>query len=209
MTITLLTLIRHGFTDWNQTKRAQGLAPIPLNAQGLAQARHLADAMANGEAIHAVYSSDLSRCVQTAAPVAAAFGLEVRLDPAFREYDLGFWQGLSGQEMQDYDPEHYARRKADPWHVPFPGGESRAMLSARVVAGLDAVLARHPGQHVVVVTHSGPVHAVLRHLGVWPPSQDGPAVLNTSRSVVRVDLDGRAEAVLIADISHLPADLVS
>ncbi len=206
---TLLTLVRHGVTDWNQARRAQGLAPIPLNARGQAQARHLAAAMAGGEAVHAIYSSDLSRCVQTAAPVAVAFGLEIRLDAAFREYDLGFWQGLSGQEMQDYDPEHYARRKADPLRVPFPGGESRAMLTARVVARLEALLAQHGGEHVLIVTHSGPVHAALRHLGLWPPSQDGPAVLNTSRTVVRVDGDGRAEALLLADVSHLPVDLVT
>jgi broad specificity phosphatase PhoE len=208
---TLLTVIRHGVTDWNQAGIAQGWAPIPLNAQGQAQARLLAEAMAAEGQVDALYSSDQRRCMQTAAPLAEAMNLPIVPDERLREYDLGWWQGLSGSEWREYDPDNYARYRADPVNVPFPGGESRTMLTTRVVAALEEFLARHAGAHLVIVTHGGPVRAILRHLDVWPfppGSKSAPPPSNTGRFVLAIE-DGRAELLRLADTSHLPPELVT
>ncbi|MBN2471214.1 MAG: histidine phosphatase family protein, partial [Anaerolineae bacterium] len=153
---TTLTLIRHGLTAWNAQGRAQGHAPVPLSEQGHEQARLLARAL-GGQPFAAIYSSDLLRCRQTAAPLAETLGLAIRFDERLREIDLGNWQGLGREEWRAYDPEHYAAVEADPVNVPYPGGENRPMLAARVMAGVRAIAAAHPGEHVLVITHGGPI----------------------------------------------------
>lgn len=208
---TLLTVIRHGVTDWNQIGIAQGWAPVPLNATGQAQARALAAAMTTEDPVDALYSSDQLRCMQTAAPVSEALGLPIVPDERLREYDLGWWQGLSREEWEAYDPDYYARYRADRVNMPFPGGESRAMLTARVIAALDELLARHTGQHLVIFTHGGPVRAILRHLEAWPypPSaKDAPPIGNTARCILALEA-GRVENLRLADVSHLPPELVT
>jgi probable phosphoglycerate mutase len=159
---TRLTLVRHGHTEWNSLGRYQGHAPIPLSEIGRAQAGYLATALAKAAPIAALYSSDLLRCCQTAGPIAAALGLEVQLDPRFREIDYGTWQGLTRGEVVELDPENYAAYIADPMKVSIPGGESQQMLAARVLAGLGEVLAAHAGEHVCIVTHGGPIREILR-----------------------------------------------
>jgi probable phosphoglycerate mutase len=207
---TLLTLIRHGETEWNVLGRYQGHAPIPLNEVGRVQAACLASVIAqeaSGNPVAALYSSDLARCRQTAEPIAASLGLEMRPGSRWRELHYGAWQGLMRAEFQALDAEHYARYQADPYNVAAPGGESRRMLAVRVLAALEAVLARHRGAHVVVVTHGGPVREVLRYFDLLP---GGIPAGNTSRTVLRVEGSGRrAEPVLIMDTSHLPLELRS
>ncbi len=203
--ITRLTLIRHGHTAWNAAGRYQGHAPVPLSERGLAQARCLAVALASGEPVAAIYSSDLPRCRQTAVPIAAALGLDVTYDARFRELDYGHWQGLTREELAALDDERYAAFRADPFEVQIPGGESQRMLAARVINGLMDVLAAHPGQHVLLVTHGGPIREILRHFGLWAGRY--PAG-NASRTVLEVGDGGTAAAVrLWSDVTFLPPEL--
>ena len=208
---TLLTVIRHGVTDWNQAGIAQGWAPIPLNDLGQAQARRLAAVMADEGPLDAIYSSDQLRCMQTASPLAEALGLPILSDERLREYNLGRWQGLSGSQWREYDPDYYARYRADPANVPFPGGESRVMLAARVAAALEELLDRHAGGHLAIFTHGGPVRAILHHLEAWPypsGSKDAPPLSNTARFVLALEA-GRVDVLRMADVSHLPPEQVT
>ena len=180
---TRLTLVRHGHTEWNQLGRYQGHAPTPLSTRGLAQVTHLAAALAGDTTIAAVVSSDLLRCRQTAAPIAAAHGLAVRYDPRFREMDYGNWQGLTAAELAELDAEHYAAYRADPAGALVPGGESRLCWRRACWPGWTIYCAPSGGDHVVLVSHGGPVREVLRHFGLW--AGDRPAG-NASRTVVEV-----------------------
>ena len=81
-----MLLVRHGATDWNKDRLAQGQADIPLNRKGRRQARKTA-AMLSSYDIDAVYASDLQRAIDTARPIATEHGVEVVTDPAFREID--------------------------------------------------------------------------------------------------------------------------
>ena len=198
---TTLILIRHGHTIWNELGRYQGHAPTSLSDRGKAQVVYLAQSFAGEEAPVALYSSDLARCQQTAEPVARVLGLPVHDDPRLREMDYGNWQGLTRSELMALDVQAFEARQADPFNVPVPGGESQAMLAVRVVAALDEMLARHAGEHVVVVTHGGPIREALRHFGLW---NGGLPVSNASRSVLEVSGDGQAALLLYNDVAHLP-----
>lgn len=151
--MTTIYLVRHGATEWNKAKRAQGHADIDLNEEGRKQAVATAQELAHLE-VEAVYSSDLRRAVDTAASIAAAHGLEVHIDRDLREIDQGEWEGLHVGEIERRWPElwgparHYNAR---------PGGESPQDVRKRSLEALLSVVGAHPEGNVVVVSHGGTI----------------------------------------------------
>ena len=106
-----LCLIRHGQTDWNQQRRFQGQSDVPLNGTGLDQACALAESLA-GQTFTALYSSDLSRALDTARALAAREGLEVQPLPELRERHYGIFQGITAAEGAAQSAEKTARNNA-------------------------------------------------------------------------------------------------
>jgi broad specificity phosphatase PhoE len=157
--ITRIWLVRHGETEWNATKRAQGQADVPLNDAGRLQAE-VAAAQLDGVNLAAVYSSDLSRAIDTAEPVARAHGLEVVTDPAFREIDQGDWEGLGLAEIRGRWPELWGPARH---HVQRPGGESPKQVQKRALEALARVVERHPKGAVAIVSHGGPIRWIAAH----------------------------------------------
>lgn len=154
--MTTVYFVRHGETEWNRTKRAQGQADIPLNTEGHRQAAHAAAALAHLD-VDAVYSSDLVRALETARPIAEAHGLEVATDPDLREVDQGEWEGLTVDEIKQRWPElwgparHYSAR---------PGGEAPQEVRDRATRALKRIVAGHEGQTIVLVSHGGTIRWV-------------------------------------------------
>jgi len=157
---TKLVLARHAVTA--QTgPLLSGRAPgIDLSDDGRKQADALGERLA-GLPVVAVYASPIERTTQTAEAVAAHHGLPVRPLPGVLEADYGEW---TGQKLTDL-------AKTDLWkvvqHTPsraaFPGGEALAAMQARMIAAIDAVVADHPGDLVVVVSHADPIKAAIAH----------------------------------------------
>lgn len=152
-----LLLVRHGETDWNREHRVQGHSDVPLNATGRAQARALAEELAD-TALVGIYSSDLVRARATAEAVAAARPLEVVLDPGLREKNFGSWEGLTDAEIAHRFPDAVRGRWGD--------GESTEAVSERALAALDRIRAAHDAGSVLVVTHGGTLRTILIHAGV-------------------------------------------
>ena len=202
MSVTRLCMVRHGETAWNAEGRVQGQLDIPLNAAGLTQACAVADALA-GESFSAIYSSDLARARQTAAPAAVRLGIEVRLERALRERHYGMFERLTYVEARERYPVEYARfRDKDP-DFDFVTGEGLAAFAARALACVGALLARHAGEDILVFTHGGVLEMVYRHAtgrGLSSPRdfEIPNAALN------RIEASGGAWRVALwADVSHL------
>ncbi len=158
MTATRLVLMRHGRTAWNDQGRYQGQSDPGLNARGWAQAIALAQALTQeGPRLDALYVSPLLRARQTALPLAARLGLRPRFEPRLMEIHLGVWQGLLVAEIRRRYPTLFARWEADPWGAEIPGGERLCQVQGRVYAAVDAIVARHPGQTVGLVSHHLPL----------------------------------------------------
>ena len=141
--------------------RIQGHLDIPLNATGQWQARQLGDALA-GEAISAIYTSDLLRARKTAQAVADATGAALVDEPGLRERAFGSFQGRTFAEVETEHPEQARRwRQRDPDYAP-DGGESLRVLRERVVDTTHRLAARHPGELVLLVTHGGVLDVLYR-----------------------------------------------
>lgn len=161
MTPTRLCLVRHGETAWNAETRIQGHLDVPLNATGVAQARAAANALAS-ERFEAIYASDLLRARETALAIAHRLHIAVSADERLRERHYGRFQELTYAEARERHARDYARfeRREPDW--PLPGGESLSAFAARVRQALDDIVARHPGEQVLVVTHGGVLDIAYR-----------------------------------------------
>ena len=160
--MTELIVIRHGETAWNVEHRWQGQTDVPLNDSGRAQAAALAARIA-GEPVDALYSSDLSRAMQTAAPLSAAWGQAATPVPGLREQGFGLFEGLTARAIQREHPALWLEWLSHRADFALPGGESLAQVSARVLDALAQIAARHPRQRVVIVTHGGVLDTLWRH----------------------------------------------
>ena len=151
-----LYLLRHGETEFNVEGRYQGQRDSPLTPRGRDQARcHgalLKTLIVEPEAWRVV-ASPLGRAMATARIVCAELGLPedaIETDARLKEMAFGEWEGLTPAEIQARYPEAWAARCADRWHHLRPGGESYALLAARVGAFLrdiqgDTIVVGHGG----------------------------------------------------------------
>jgi probable phosphoglycerate mutase len=144
---------RHGQTDWNLQGRFQGHGDPPLNDLGHRQAAALAEELAR-RGIVELASSDLRRARQTAAAVEARTGLVARPCPAFREVDLGTWEGLTEAEVAGRHPDELAAWRAGR-DVRRGGGETETEAAERFVAGLTQLVAAAAGAGPVAVVAHG------------------------------------------------------
>lgn len=156
-----LFLIRHAATEWNEAGRLQGQTDTPLSPRGRQQVAELARWFRNsGLQVKAVYSSDLTRAAETAAAVAGVFGLDVKIDPRFRERHLGEAEGKTwDQVVADYgngvDPALFSLDD-------LPGVEPRIHVIERMHEGLLEAAAHGQNKAVVVVSHGSALGSWLQ-----------------------------------------------
>jgi probable phosphomutase (TIGR03848 family) len=162
---TLLVLVRHGQTPTTGRVLPGQARGLHLGDAGRQQAQAAARRLATLGGIAAVYASALERARETAGPIARACGVAVRIERGLADTDVGEWTGRSLARL---------RRRAE-WRVVqrhpsgfrFPGGESFVEMQTRVVAAVERIVGRHPGEAVVAVSHADPIKAAVAHaLGV-------------------------------------------
>jgi probable phosphoglycerate mutase len=152
-------LVRHGQTSTTGIT-LPGRAPgLHLADRGREEAVDVAGRIARLPRVAAVYSSPLERAHETAAPIATACGLPVTVEPGLLECDYGEWTGLALRELRRR-PEWRAIQRY-PSGFRFPGGESLAEMQARVTGTVGRLVAAHPGQVVVAVSHADPIKAAI------------------------------------------------
>lgn len=155
-----ILLVRHGETEWNSLSRFQGQIDIPLNEEGLCQARRLS-ARFEGWRPSVIYSSPLSRARTTAELIAAGVPETpfVLLD-GLAEMGFGSWEGRSIREVESQEPELFQRWMNSPFECPPPEGESHSLLEERVRKALKDITGAE-GERLVVVSHGGILRIIL------------------------------------------------
>lgn len=205
--MTRIIFVRHGETDWNVTHRYQGQTDIPLNDKGKHQAELVAKRLASEE-IAAVYASDLTRAIYTAKAIAKKHQLDVIPMAEFREISFGEWEGSSFSSLDIGARGQIDKIFTDPANIEVPGGENFQQVQARAVRGIEKLIAKHPDETVVVVSHGAAIRTILCHaLGmslanVWSIRQDNTAV---NQIAYYTSKDARASMIveLVNDAGHL------
>jgi broad specificity phosphatase PhoE len=193
-----IVLVRHALPVRVDATEHGGPADPGLADRGREQAERLVEALAADE-ITALYTSPAARARETAAPVAAALGIEPVVEPGIAEFDTG---GSS------YVPVEELRAEGDPrWHALVRGDLYSSLIDpvafrARVVAAVEAIAERHPGGRAVLFSHAGTINAYAGHvLGqertIWFP----PAYCSINR--VGAARDGRRGVVSLNERAHV------
>jgi probable phosphoglycerate mutase len=200
---TTTVLLRHGQTALSVEKRFSGRGEAALSEVGLAQAAAAAQRLARRGGIAHVVSSPLERARRTAETVAGALELDVAVDDNLAETDFGDWEGLTFGDVRERWPNEMTAWLADPAVAP-PGGESFSATTKRVLAARDRVLAEHPGETVLVVSHVTPIKILAQDALQAPASALYRLHLDLA-SVSELDwyADGPAVLRLFNDTSHL------
>ena len=167
--------LRHGETDWNVAGRLQGNQDTPLNARGEAQATHCGQVLRDlferdgidPGALDYV-SSPLLRARRTMELARTELGLPpdgYHVERQLIEIAFGDWEGFTIAQLHNRDPQRMAQREHDKWAFVPPGGESYAMVSARMRDWYQALT-----RDVVVTAHGGTARGLIAYLGIAAPA---------------------------------------
>lgn len=186
----MIYLLRHGETEWNREGRLQGHGDSPLTERGLSQAVALGGVLrreigAAALACYTLVSSPLGRTLATARCVAAVTGhnpAEIVEEPRLREHGFGKWEGEIYLEVEQIYPEEWRAREADKWHYQVPGGESGALVAARVGEWLAE---QDEDAKLIVVSH-GFAGRVLRGLYTGASPEEIYALSEPQDAVLRL-----------------------
>ncbi len=155
---TTVYIIRHGHTESNLAKTFTGQLESPLSDIGRAQAERIAARLADAK-LDALYSSDLSRAVDTLRPLADARGLDIVPLREMREIYAGIWEGMTFSDVEVKYADTYRAWKQDMGNATCTDGESVAELGTRVIAAIGRIVEQNKGKSVAVATHATPVRA--------------------------------------------------
>jgi broad specificity phosphatase PhoE len=200
---TRLFLVRHGATQLTSENRFSGAVGVDLSDEGRTQVRYLAARLAE-EKIAAVYSSPLSRTVETADILSVPHGLAPIHRDGLREISHGRWEGLTRRDVEERFAGEYEAWEADPFTFAPVDGESGVAVLARALPVIRDIVVAHGGQNVVVVSHKATLRILLSSLlgfdarGYRDRLDQSPACLNI------VDCKGPVQArlMLFNDVSH-------
>jgi len=157
----LIFFVRHGLTDWNIQRRFQGTCDIPLNEDGLSQARTAANRCS---ALHLerIYHSTLLRAAQTAQIISESSGAPLVPHRGFNEVCLGAFQGLNKEEASARYPEAYAHYFADRINAAPPEGESLYQVQQRALSALSEIELDAAGcERIAIVSHGALLKTLL------------------------------------------------
>lgn len=204
--MTRLFLVRHGATSLTAEDRFSGAVGVELSDDGRSQVVRLAERLRD-EPIEAVYTSPLSRTVDTANILAKPHGLTPLLRDGLREISHGRWEGLTRREVEQRFPGEYPAWEADPFTFAPEGGESGVSVLARALPVIREIVVSNEGKAVLVVSHKATLRLVLSSLlgfdarGYRDRLDQSPACLN----VVDFKDSVRARLMLFNDVSHYAA----
>lgn len=164
--MAIIILLRHGENDWVKKHRLAGWIPgIHLNENGRQQAEQAAQRLA-ALPIAALYSSPVTRCMETAAYLADTHDLDIIELKDVGEVRYGDWEGEKIRKL--------ARKKLwrivqfFPSRLRFPNGEALREVQFRAIQALEKLNQQYADDaYVVVVSHADLIKLVLAHyLGV-------------------------------------------
>ena len=199
-----LFLIRHGATEQSEEPRYVGRLDIGLSVKGRGQAKLVAERL-RGESIETIFSSPLSRSLETAKAIAQNQQLEVEVVQGLSEIDFGQWEGLTFEQIGIKSPEQVNSWLERPEDFVFPGGESVKAFHERVIEAVEkhVLIAAGP---TIVVGHGGSLRAIICHLCRWPVKNFFSFTLDCTGVSILEHYGDMTIVKTLNDTSHLRAE---
>jgi alpha-ribazole phosphatase len=159
--MTRFLLVRHGETVDMETKKLyKGTLDIPLSGEGVKTIERT-ERFLRGFPIHHVYTSALSRAVESGRIIAEARGLQIDHAAALNEIHFGLWEGLSFDEVREKYPQELKLWYGDPAAHPPPGGEPLVQAQERIMREFGKIAERHRNETILLVAHGGTTRIMI------------------------------------------------
>ena len=152
-----IDLLRHGEVSGG-ISRLRGVTDDPLSLQGNTQ---MWRSVGSDHPWDRVVSSPLKRCRSFAESIASLAGIPLEITPLLRELDFGDWEGLEIEAVWNMDPELASAFWENPFAMTPPHGEAPLQLKKRVLQAWEWLRESFRGEHVLVVSHGGPIRILL------------------------------------------------
>ena len=150
------------------------------------------------EAIAGVFSSPLERARETASPIAATLGLEVREETALKELDFGLWSGMTFDDLKPLEP--WQRWNSARSTAQTPAGDTMRAAQTRLLDFIDAQRLAAPDDALVLVSHADPLKAALvYYLGL--SLDDLPRFEIAPGSLSRIDIEPWGARVVMMNVT--------
>ena len=157
-----ILLLRHGKTRANEEHLYCGSTDLPLCEAGRQYLQQRAGKYGSGW--QAFYTSGKERTGETLRLLFGGDAWEARIErPGLAEMDFGRFEGRSYEQLRE-EPEYQKWISGDNERNVCPGGESGERMRGRVIAEFDRILQSDPSQCIVIVTHGGPIAAIMQEL---------------------------------------------
>lgn len=193
MNMTTIGIVRHGITDWNLKKIAQGSADVPLNDTGRIQAAAIAERLSAEEPWDMIVSSDLARAKETAEIISEKLALPISFfDTRLREMGGGQIEGTT-------EDERLEKWGAD-WRKLDLGMETREAVAKRGAEFIEDIAARFAGKRVLMVSHGALIGNTLKE--ILPDQFKKTNLENTSLTILEYR-DSKWDCSLYNCIKHL------
>lgn len=195
-------LVRHGENDWVKKNRLAGwIEGVHLNENGRSQAKDAAKRLSKLP-ITALYSSPVTRCIETAEYLAKSQKLKIMELEDVGEVRYGEWEGKKIKKLAA-KPEWHAVQHF-PSRFQFPEGEALREVQFRAIQALETLSARHGQEMIAVVSHADLIKLVLAHyLGVHIDLFQRIVISPASVSVLALQPNGSVQVVRVNDTGPL------
>lgn len=196
--MSTIILVRHGENDWVKKNRLAGwIEGVHLNANGRAQAAAAADRLSHLP-IKAIYSSPITRCLETAVPIAAPHQLEITQLNDLGEVRYGDWEGEKIKTLTKN--KLWFGVQFFPSRFRFPNGEALREVQFRAIQALEKLAQQHPEEMIIVISHADLIKLVLAHyLGVHIDLFQRLTIAPASISVITLPENGTVRIGRIND----------
>jgi len=160
---TRLFLVRHGEITTSREWRYVGHLDVDLTETGMRQMKRIGERLKN-ERVDVLLSSDLQRTRKGAEIIGAIIDVTPQPNAAFREINLGEWEGLTRDEIVAQFPADFEERSQNLPYFRIRKGESFADLQDRVMKQIEIVLKEYEGKNIALIAHGGVNRIIITHV---------------------------------------------
>lgn len=187
--MTKILLVRHGNSLSNVAKTFTGHINSRLSEMGEKQAERACEFILKNYKVDIIYSSDLSRAVNTVKPLANALNIPIHTDENLREIYGGKWEGVQFSKLEELFYDDYSVWKKTPGLARPTDGESYEEAQTRFYNSVKKIAEDNPNKTVVIASHGGVIRGLQCKLMGLPLSRLNEIEYVVNASVTEIDFN--------------------
>ena len=202
---TRLIFVRHAEAEGNINRMFHGWTDSRITEKGHKQAKLAAERLAEIP-IDVIYSSSLTRTLQTAQYISEKKNLPIIRTDKLKEINGGDWEQKYWEEIPCLYPEENYTWENEPHLHKMPNGENMEEFFERLLTEVKYIINNNPGKNICIVTHGTAIRAMLCRFYGKKLDYMKNIFWHDNTSITIVDYDNETdqfEVLMEGDAQHL------